>query len=526
MTVSPRYWKIWRINPAGERLGYKQVVVPLAREFVEQKLIKTQNNDRRTRSRKSPGFQSQTKDLPLSLQGSSVSGCTSDRVRRSATSPAFSRRGMADLKSNLISYFHHKDPLVDLASLAKAGLCLRCYVSEPILKACCKLDNLFAGDKQFSYQDLLTFVLNDDGETLVILDRDRQTQLIFNEEGKAKPTAYQFFTVKVLQTYNADSPSRMSLDNWAYLQTKQHPEIKNFLSEFGFKHLSDWALLNRARPKQIERLAERDRQIVEVYHSVYRRDRVRQRKPGAKKCPDPSTVQLEEMLACLRAKNIAVQTTAKLLKELKQVALQLRQYDVWSNREPLEIQDPNTGDYTTRTDLPDESTDKLDVEQLELVEFIHEQLTIALTQTIEQEIRSWVTKLEKSKTYATYAPQFIPGLQLYYNEGLSLKDIAPRLGMANWDRARRILNPGELLNKVRIVCVQKLLVSILEKAREKGLTENPPKLEYLQSLTEQIEAFADAEIFIEAAKEIRAGKNRKMESIYSQQLCLILNNIT
>lgn len=454
MIVSPRYWKIWRINPAGERLRYKQFIAPLAREFAEQKLAKAQNNDP---------------------------------------------------KSNLTLYFYHKDPTLDLVSLAQAGLCLRCYVSEPILKACCKLSNLFAGDKQFSYQDLLVFVLNDDGTTLVILDRDRKTQLTLDKESKVKPTAYQFFTVKVLQTYNADSPSRMSLDNWAYLQTKQHPEIKNFLSEFGFKHLSDWAMLNRARPKQIEQLTERDRHLLEVYHLVYRGDRVQQRS-GAKRCLDPSMVQLEEMLTYLQTRNVTIETTVKLLTELRQIALQLRQYDVWSNREPLEIQDPSTGNYTTRTDLPDKSTDNLDVEQQELLEFLHEQLAIALTQTIEQEILSWITKLKKSKAYATYAKKFIPGLQLYYDKGLSLRDIAPQLGMSNWDRARRILNPGELLNKIRIVCVQKLLVSILEKAREKGLTENPPKPEYLQSITEQIEAFADAEIFIEAAKEIRAGK--------------------
>ena len=474
MIVSPKYWKIWRINPA-KRSGYNKVEVPLARDFIEQKLVKIQNNN-------------------------------------------------DELKSNLISYFNLKDPAVDLTSSALAGLCLRCYVSEPILKACFKLDNLFAGDKQFSYKDLLVFALNDDGETLVVLDSDRKTQLTLNQEGKAT-SGYQFFTVKILQTYDADSESRMSLDNWAYLQTKQHSEIRNFLSEFGFKHLSDWAMLNRARSKQIERLNERDRTIVEVYHSVYRRDRVRQRL-GAKRCPDPSTVQLEEMLACLQDRNVAVQTPVKLLRELKQVALQLRQYDVWSNREPLEIQDPDTGDYTTRTDLPVESTEKLDVEQQEFLEFLHERLTMALTQTIEQEIRSWITKLEKSKTYRVYAKQFVPGLQLYYNEGLSLKDIAPKLGMANWDRARRILNPGELLNKVRAICVQKLLASILEKAKEKGLSENPPQLKYLQSVTEQIEAFADAEIFTDAAKEIRAGRNRKMESRYSQQLCLILNNIT
>lgn len=474
MSLSPRYWNIWRLDPAGERVKYQQVLAPLAKEFVRQQLTKSNHRD---------------------------------------------------LQSDLISYFYAKKSAFDVRSCAQAGLCLRCYVSEPILKACRKLDNLFGVDKQFSYQDLLTFVLNDDGKTLAILDSERKKQLILNDSGELKTTAYQFFTIKVLQTFNADSPSRMSLDNWAYLQTKQNPEIQKFLSEFGFKHLSDWALLNRARPRQIERLAERDRYIVVVYHSVYRRDRVQQRKLGAKRCPDPNPVQLQEMLACLQEKKIALKSTTELLKELKQIAVQFRQYDVWNNREPLEILDPNTGNYTTRTDLPHESRDELDVEKQELGEFLHEQLTIALTQTIEQEIRSWIAKLEKSRKYAPYAKQFIPGLQLYYKQGLSLKDIAPRLGMTNWDRARRILKPGELLNKVRAVCVQKLLASILKKAEEKGLTTIPPKLAYLQSVAEQIEAFTDAEVFTDAAKEIRAGKNRQMKSLYARQLCLTLEQI-
>ncbi|MEH2359576.1 hypothetical protein [Nostoc sp.] len=474
MSVSPRYWKIWRINPTSETVRYKQVLAPLAKEFVQKQLSKSQNND---------------------------------------------------AQSDLISYFYAKKIEVTPRSRAQAGLCLRCYVSEPILKACRKLDTLFGVEKHFAYQDLLTFALNDDGETLVILDSDRKTQLILDDKGEAKTTAYQFFTVKVLQTFNADSHSRMSLDNWAYLQTKQNPEIKNFLSEFGFKHLSDWALLNRARPKQIEGLAERDRHLVEVYHLVYRRERVQQRQLGAKRCPDPNTVQLQEMLTCLQARNVTIKTTTELLKGLKQVAVQLRQYDVWSSREPLEIPDPDTGNYTTRTDLPYESGDELDVEEQELLKFLHEQLRIALTQTIEQEIRSCISKLEKSKKYAPFAKQFIPGLQLYYNQGLSLKDIAPRLGMTSWDQTRRILNPGELLNKVRVSCVQQLLASILKKAQEKGLSEIPPKSDYLQSLAEQIEAFADAEIFQEAGEEIRAGKNRKMESLYAQQLCLTWNNI-
>ena len=40
MSVSSRYWKIWRIDPASERTGYKQVLSPLAKQFVQNQLAK------------------------------------------------------------------------------------------------------------------------------------------------------------------------------------------------------------------------------------------------------------------------------------------------------------------------------------------------------------------------------------------------------------------------------------------------------------------------------------------------------
>ena len=64
------------------------------------------------------------------------------------------------------------------------------------------------------------------------------------------------------------------------------------------------------------------------------------------------------------------------------------------------------------------------------------------------------------------------------------------------------------------------------KAREKGLTQIPPEPEYLKTLTEQIEAFADAEIFEQAAEEIRAGKNREMNSFYAEQLRVYFSKFT
>jgi hypothetical protein len=158
------------------------------------------------------------------------------------------------------------------------------------------------------------------------------------------------------------------------------------------------------------------------------------------------------------------------------------------------------------------------------LQFLHQQLQLALVSGLEQEIEASIAKLQKSQRYAPLASQFTVGLQLYYCQNKSLKEIAPQLGMTSWDQARRVLNPGELLSKVRTACLQKLLDSILKKASEKGLTEIPPKIEYLKVLGEQVEAFTDREVFQEAVAEIKSGKNRSLDSLYAQHLCFFLNN--
>ncbi|MCV3212480.1 hypothetical protein OGM63_02855 [Plectonema radiosum NIES-515] len=472
MSATSRYWHICRISLKNQRTGYEYSLVPIAEEFCYSNVPSSQTRE---------------------------------------------------MQAFLLSNYSFNSGFVDVATRAKAGFCLRCYVSEPILKACQKIDSLFSGDKSFTYKDLLPFVLNDDGKTPIILDSDRKTQLLVDANGETKTSTFKFFTVEVLRTYNADASS-MSLDNWVYLQTRQNSEVKDFLSEFGFQNLSDWALMNRVRPKQIEKLSVRDRNLVEVFHSVYRRDRQNQRQVGAKRCPDPHSAQLQEMLKSLQERGVVIKTTVELTKELKYVATQLRQYDIWSYREPLEIQDPDTGNYTTRVDLPNDSQDELDVEQREMIEFLHEQLKSSLVEAIKQQISDRLSELQKSRKYAAFAAQFILGLQLYYCQQMPLKDVGLKLGMSSWDQTRRILNPGELLSKVRTQTVQQVIEKILAEANSKGLTEIPPKIEYLKTVVEQIEAFADAEIFQKAAEEIRAGKSRSLDSLYAQELRQNINN--
>jgi hypothetical protein len=97
------------------------------------------------------------------------------------------------VQAALLSYFYAKSATVTTRIQAQAGLCLRCYVSASILKACHTIDHLFGSDKSFTYRDLLPFVLNDDGKTLVILDRDRKTQLVVMGDEPPQVSTYQFF---------------------------------------------------------------------------------------------------------------------------------------------------------------------------------------------------------------------------------------------------------------------------------------------------------------------------------------------
>ena len=465
MGVSLRYWNLWCLSPASDKLGYKNCLIPSAQAFARSHLSSVQ-----------------------------------DGVAQAA----------------LLSYFHAKSATVVAKMQAQAGLCLRCYVSASILKACHTIDHLFGGNKAFTYRDLLPFVLNDDGKMQVILDRDRKTQLVVMGDEPPQATTYPVFAVEVLRTFKA-AESSMSLDNWTFLRTKQNVELKQFLAEFGFQHLSDWALLNRARPHQMERLSERDRHLVEVFHRVYRRDR-RQQSAGSKRCPDPTTEQLQEMMTDLQAKPIVVSTASELLNALKRVAAQLRQYDLWSSRVPLEVHDADTGRDRMRSDLPGNDADELDLEQQELLLFFHQQLDLALNAAIAKELRDRVAMLERSKKYAPLATQFIPGLRLYYGQGLSLKEIAPMLGMSSWDQARRVLHPGDLLSKVRALTVQRVLDRLLEQAQQKGFAQTPPEPNYLRTLAEQVEAIADQDIFQAAVEEMRVGQCRSFNSIYAQQL--------
>ncbi len=407
---------------------------------------------------------------------------------------------------------------------ALAGLCLRCYVSQPILQSCQRLASLFSAQQNFTYQDLLPLVLHDDGQRLILIDEATDSnQVQLNEAAQLSPCQFQIFAVEILRSYGAQRENKLSLKNWAFLKTKQHPEIRAFLAEFGFQHLTDWALLNRARKSQFEQLAPADQSLLKAFHAVYRRDRRQQTKQRTK-CQTPTEAQLLEMDAYCVDQGYPSRAPKLLLGDLHRLAEQLRQYDIWRSRESLETYDADSGDYAPRRDLPHESLDEGNLEQRELIQFLHNQLAIAFDESLQDNLKQKQQKLAKSKRYKPFADQYLQGLSLYYIQAQSLAEIAPQLGMSSWDQARRILNPGDLLNQVRRQTTEKLLAKLLDLARQKGLTGPEPDPNYLSSLCQQLEQFVDQELFTEAAAEIRSGKNRRFDSAYAQKLKHYLTN--
>ncbi|HIK19123.1 MAG TPA: hypothetical protein IGS53_28100 [Leptolyngbyaceae cyanobacterium M33_DOE_097] len=295
----------------------------------------------------------------------------------------------------------------------RAELCLRCYISHPILQACQKRARLFGTGKGFTYRDLLPFVLNDDG--------------------RSQLQTFVPFSIEILNSF---SPERQcSLGKWADLRVKRHPELNQFLLEHGLRFCSDWALLNRADPRDFKGI---DRHLIEVFHQVYRRDRPQQHRQGLRqKCPDPTTAQLQEMAQLLRDRQVLISSASSVISQLKSIASMLRQEEIWGRSgfpvtEPLEVTDPTTGETTVK-EIPDETySNNLETEnQLELQNFCQEQLLCCLDEAIQSGISEHVRQLEQRPRYAHLAHQVEPALRLLYFEKQSQAQIAASLVQAS-----------------------------------------------------------------------------------------------
>ncbi len=177
----------------------------------------------------------------------------------------------------------------------QAQLCLRCFVSHIIERACIQLEAQFGRQHGFSRCDLFPFVLDE-------LPHLGQTN--------TKTSPYQPLSQSIVNSFK---PDQGNLQSWTTRLVRRHRELNSVLLEHGVYLVSDWAILNDTTSQQLERiLAEfhtlspteihQACNLLESYHAVYRRDRIQHRGQGAKgRCQNPTVGQLRQMIQRLQA---------------------------------------------------------------------------------------------------------------------------------------------------------------------------------------------------------------------------------
>ena len=346
----------------------------------------------------------------------------------------------------LLNQFHNREH-TELKNCALAGLCLRCCVSYHIVRACQTISYRFLNQASFTYQDLLSYVLDDDGKTLIVLCENNKEQQQLNQDNQLKTREYRLVTVEILKTYNINHNNRKNLDNWVYLQIQDNKDIKKLLLENGSVKSSDWAILNKA---SLTILGKRESHFIDVFHKVYRQDsRGRRQEKKAKRqlCPDPSEEQLLKMQVFLKEKGVTIDNKEKLLKELKTIAQQLRSYEVWRSRgapfaENLDIVNSETQELIPREDLADcnQKNSLAELEENEVKQILQRQFSQILEKCITQGIKQHIDSIKKRSRYRKFAQKIILGLDLFYIHGISQSAIAKPLGMNNQSQVSRVLN--------------------------------------------------------------------------------------
>jgi hypothetical protein len=409
-----------------------------------------------------------------------------------------------ELQHQLVELF--RSSLRDGDRRFTAELCLRCYISNQIVRCCHDLEAKSGYQHDFTRHDLLPLVLDDVDPTQSILD-------------DSPSNAYQPLAAEILRSFD---PDKGSLATWTTKLTYQRPEMTAFLLEHGLYCVSDWSLLNHTTLEQLRRILahpyclsaheiERACCLLNAYHEVYRADR---RQAGAKgKCLPPTEAQLNR----IKDKSSLSLSLKDLMRQLLNMAQLLREYYISIQRgsppgnsiEHLEIQRKAEQQQLSKTNLDDSDN------QTDFVERYRKQFKDCLDEAIKQEICDRQAHLQR------YSPQkvpiFIPALRLYYCKGVSMVNIASRLGLNGQWEVTRLLKVDEFRRNIRHKTLKCLQGCIVEIAREYAHPDQ------LQHLDEQVEAALNAhldQVIIEPS--IRANAAERRRNLFIQRLCYII----
>ena len=425
----------------------------------------------------------------------------------------------AFIQRRLLDLLHNDTHLCVLAE----G-CLRCFISNQIEQVCIQLEEQFGREHGFTRYDLFSFVL-DDVDVAVL-----------HQRGSLRQGAYKSLATEILQTFN---PERGNLSTWATQLTKHHPELNAFLLERGVYLVSDWAILNDTTPKQVQRIFSEFHHstpleiqqaciLLESYHLVYRRDRLKLRQSGGGgKCQPPTDKQLEQIAQSLVAKlsqeNQAILdlSTEDILTRLQDMAGKLRQYRISVRRgtpQTDSIDDPEIRPQAENNPSPKSENEETD-EQEEFLEFYQASFLECLDLALDKVVSDRVANLQRKKPPTDR--QFLQALHLFHCQAKAMGEIALAIGFQAQYQVTRLLKLKEFRADVR----QKMLESLRDRILNQAKIYVDP--ERLQSLDSQVELALDERIseVIQDATDEASNPNRSAKSRFAQRLCKQLKGI-
>ena len=421
---------------------------------------------------------------------------------------------------------------------SQEGICLRCYVSHFILRACQERFMRFSlGGQLFQLRDLLSLVLNDD-ERFLPAFQDRECFIPYSFE--------------ILEEYLKLKPSsRKGLDRWTLMKIKHSDVIEQFLLECGVCTDSDWGILNATSYGQLERIFRefhifspnaiqhlteseilRARAILQSFHEIYRGDRQKNRQYG--RCQPPTKTQLDRMVEYLWMTYHIKINPQKLMDEIKAIASRLRDYRLVSHNSIVKCPSLDASDSTHGRNcyerIPDQnSLNNLKSEDEEdLRRLLSKELIPCLDKAIDLGFCDVINSL--SSRCANLADYIKPAFYYLYCEGMTQKETESRLKKITQSQISRHIKPliPKHLQQVKLRIQEQLLQLILNKVKHWCIVENPEQLDYFSNLVSQIEVFVDNEIFSfvnqETGKEETGNvKTKQVNSLYFERVSVYLS---
>ncbi|ERT09866.1 hypothetical protein M595_0215 [Lyngbya aestuarii BL J] len=428
---------------------------------------------------------------------------------QSALTEGATRTEVSDvaIQQKLTQWYREPKTLPDShLSSTDAQLCLLCFISWEIEQTCLYLEAKFGTEHGFSRQDLFPLVLDESGEI------------------NPKNSSYQSLARQILESFD---PQKSSLATWTNRRVKYHPELNTFLLERGIYMVSNWAILNDTRPKQLERIlsevyqltpleVQRSSQILSSYHNVYRRQRLQQRSSGFKRrCQPPTPEQYEQMANVLNAQYYLSIPTKMIAQNLQEIATQLRDYRIYSRGGQFPTQSLDSSNSEGLEQLTaTEPTEDNDNTQAEFLEQYRQQFMSCLDLSLLEVVEQRLSKLKRRNPEKS--EQFLKALSLFHCREESMGEIAKKLGLKAQYQVTRLLNLKEFRADVR----QKLLIQLRDRILD--FAKSYTDVQRLQTLDHQLDEALNEEIdklMKEAESESHNSQESSTKSLFSQRLC-------